>query len=534
MPDLLAIVLALLAGLVVRAVHLPPLVGFLAAGFLLHALGGTRTPLLTEFAELGITLLLFTIGLKLRPASLLMPQIWGVGALHMILVTALGSGFLFLLAMAGFGRIAGLSTEAVVLLGFALSFSSTVFAIKALEEQGETSSLYARIAIGVLIVQDLAAVLYLAASGGKLPSVWALGLLLLIPMRPVLHRVLAWSGRGELQVLFGLTIALGGAWICEQLGVKGDLGALLLGALLAGSPRTADLARQLTAFKDLFLVGFFMGIGLSAPLSLESLGLAALVLLLVPVKTLLFFLLFLRFHLRARTAFMAALALANISEFGLIVLSIGARDGVIGSEWMVVMALALSMSFIIAAPLNAHAHAFYSRWRGWLHRWERPGRIPEEADIDPGDVQIIVFGMGRVGTGAYDAMRNRFGRAVLGVDVDERKVARHQAEGRHVIRGSATDPDFRERVHLDLRRISVIMLALPSAEEMRIATQLLRQAGYRGRITATAHYEEEEGLLRDAGVDEVYNFYAEAGTGFADTVCARLLCDLPEQEQGKT
>ncbi len=529
LPDLLAIGVALLCGLLARGLRLPPLVGFLAAGFLLHAFGGERTPLLTEFADLGVTLLLFTIGLKLRLRSLLMPQIWGVGTLHMLLVTLFGSGLLILLGMAGVSGLAGLEAKALLLFGFALSFSSTVLAIKLLEEQGETVSLYGRIAIGILIVQDMAAVLYLGASTGKLPSAWALGLLLLIPLRPVLQRFLTWSGRGELQVLFGLSIALGGALLFERLGVKGDLGALLLGVLLAGHPRTNDLARHLMGFKDLFLVGFFLSIGLAAPLSLQSLGLAGLILLLVlPLKTLLFFLLFLAFRLRARTAFLSALTLANFSEFGLIVLAEGVKQGLMDSDWLVVLALVVSLSFVLMAPIEARAHGLYRKGRAVLQRLERSGRIPEEADVHPGPVRIIVFGMGRVGTGAYEAMRKRFGDEVLGVDVDEQRVAKHCTQGRKVVRGSATDPDFRERVHVDLAQVSVIMLTLPTPEEMRIAARTLRQSGYRGHLAATARYEEDEAALEGAGVDAVYNFYAEAGFGFADTVCRQLLCDLPK------
>lgn len=529
LPDLLAIALALVCGLIARGLRLPPLVGFLAAGFLLHALGGRQTPLLAEFADLGVTLLLFTIGLKLRLRSLLMPQIWGVGSLHMLLATLLGSVLLLLLGMAGMSGLAGLDASTLLLLSFALSFSSTVLALKLLEEQGETASLYGRIAIGILIVQDIAAVIYLGASTGKLPSAWALALLLLIPLRPLLQRLLTWSGRGELQVLFGLSIALGGALLFERLGVKGDLGALLLGVLLAGHPRTNDLARHLMGFKDLFLVGFFLGIGLSAPLSLQSLGLAGLILLLVlPLKTLLFFLLFLAFRLRARTAFLSALTLANFSEFGLIVLAEGVAHGLLPSEWMVVLALAVSLSFVLMAPLEARAHGMYRGIRIVLQRWERAERLAEEADVHPGRVRIIVFGMGRVGTGAYEAMRKRFGDEVLGVDVDEQRVAMHCERGRKVIRGSATDPDFRERVHVDLARVSVIMLALPTLEEMRNAARTLRNSGYRGHLAATARYEEDEAALREAGVDAVYNFYAEAGYGLADTVCQQLLCDLPQ------
>jgi glutathione-regulated potassium-efflux system ancillary protein KefC len=116
-----------------------------------------------------------------------------------------------------------------LILAFALSFSSTVFAVKVLEEKGEMGSLYGTIAIGILIVQDLAAVLFLAFSLGKVPMLWSLLLFALIPLRGVIGRILDRAGHGELLLLFGITFALGGAQLFEALHIKGDLGALLLG-----------------------------------------------------------------------------------------------------------------------------------------------------------------------------------------------------------------------------------------------------------------------------------------------------------------
>ncbi len=517
-PDLIAIATAFLFGLGARAIGLPPMVGFLVAGFALFAAGVRQTPTLREFSQIGVTLLLFTIGLKLQIRGLLRPHVWGVASLHMALTIALAAAFLLALGATGLSVLAGLDGQTALLLGFALSFSSTVFAVKVLEERGEAVALYARIAVGVLIVQDIAAVVFLGVSAGKVPNVWALALLLLIPGRGVLHRTLERAGRGELQILYGLVLALGGAQIFEAAGVKGDLGALILGVLLAGHERASDLSRQLMAFKDLFLVGFFLGIGLSAPLGLQEVLIGALLMLLVPFKTALFFGLFAAFRLRARTAFLGALSLANYSEFGLIVVAVGVQQGMLAEFWLVVLAIAVALSFIVAAPVNAFANSLYVSSRQRLQALESRRRIPEEEEIEIGEAGILVFGMGRVGAGAYDAMRRFHGDAVLGVDVDEATVASQRASGRRVIRGSATDPDFWDRVHLDFRRVSLILLAMPNVEENCYAARQLRKLGFPGHIAATAKYDEELGRLRSAGADFVFNLYAEAGEGFAEDV----------------
>ncbi|VAW81934.1 Putative glutathione-regulated potassium-efflux system protein KefB, partial [hydrothermal vent metagenome] len=340
---------------------------------------------------------------------------------------------------------------------------------------------------------------------------------------PLLHRLLEKSGHGELQILFGLTLALGGAQLFELVSIKGDLGALILGVTLASHSRASELARQLLGFKDLFLVGFFLSIGLSGPLSWNSVAIGLLLLLLVPFKTVLFFSLLSKFHLRARTSLLASLSLANYSEFGLIVTAIGVSNGWIGNEWLIIIAIALSLSFIVAAPLNSASYHLYAGMRTLLSRFETDRHIAEEEVIDPGDTRVIIFGMGRVGSGAYDAMSQHIGEQVLGVDVDQDTAIKQHAHGRHVIRGSATDPDFWTRIQLDFDRIHLILLAMPNAQENLFAVRQLKDAGYTGKIAAVAKYADEIEALQQAGVHAAFNLYAEAGAGFAEHVCHELL-----------
>ena len=523
MIEILALAAAFLSGLGARQFGLPPLVGYLITGFLLYSLGMESTPSLDLFAELGVTLLLFSIGLKLRLRNLLMPQIWAVASLHMGLTVVFLTAVLLLVGVAGLSTFSDLSPGSIAVIAFALSFSSTVFAVKVLEESGEMSALYGRIAIGVLIVQDIAAVGFLAISAGKVPSPWALLLLALIPLRPLLHGLLARAGHGELQILFGLSLALGGALVFEAVGVKGDLGALILGLLLSSSPRASELAKHLLGFKDLFLVGFFLTIGLAGGLSLDTVALALLLVLLVPMKTGLFLWLFTRFRLRARSAFLSSLSLSNYSEFGLIVGAVAVEAGWLPAEWLAIIAIALAISFIGAAPLNSNAHRIYGHFRERLLRLEGSRRIAEEERIDPGPAAALVLGMGRVGTGTYDNLQQHMGDAqVLGIDQNAQTVERHSAAGRRVILGSSTDPEFWERMSMDFCRLQLVMLTMPSELENLGAARQLRRMGYIGRIAAIARYPDEIEHLQQAGVDFVVDLYAGAGAGFADDVWLEL------------
>jgi len=230
-------------GMLINFTGLPPMIGFLVAGFALNFFGFESTQGLTTFANLGVTLLLFTIGLKLDLRTLFKAEVWGGASIHMLSSIAFYTLLLFALKQLGLSFFSSLEISSVLLISFALSFSSTVFAVKILEEKSETNSLYGRLAIGILIMQDIFAVLFLAISIGKIPSIWAFALLALPVVRPLLFKLLDRAGHGELLVLYGFFLALVvGAGLFESVGVKADLGALIAGMLLAGHPSAKNMA----------------------------------------------------------------------------------------------------------------------------------------------------------------------------------------------------------------------------------------------------------------------------------------------------
>ena len=435
------------------------------------------------------------------------------------------------LAVVGFSIFADLEPDEALLLAFALSFSSTVFAVKVLEEKGEMPSLHGRTAIGILIMQDIFAVLFLTFSTGKLPSIWAFALFGLLLVRPLLGYLLNRIGHDELLPLFGLFSALAiGVYSFELVGLKPDLGALIIGMLMAGHKRASDIADSLFSFKEIFLVGFFLNIGLSEPPTLNAIGIALLVLLLLPLKSVLYFLMLTRFNLRARTSLLASCSLANYSEFGLIVGAIGVETGMIDGSWLVVIAVALSISFVLAAPLNRYSHNLYATCNHWLRRFETGKRHPEEQPTRTGAAKVVIFGMGRVGTGAYDRIRELYGEILIGVESDAEKVAAHQELGRNVVQGDATDLDFWERVREGGGQYELVMLAMPEHQSNMYALQQMKEGGFEGFIAAVAQFPDQTELLYEAGADAAFNIYAEAGTGFAAHIDDRLNQIFPRQD----
>lgn len=490
-------------GLLVRYVGLPPLVGFLGAGFAINLLRPTLAlpeqtgEILGYVAHLGVLLLLFTVGLKLKLKSLVQPEVLGGSLLHFAFS-------LFVLAPAlRFGL--SLDWPTAALLAVALSFSSTVLAAKTLEGKRELKAFHGRVAIGILVVQDLIAIAAMTLAGGHAPSPWVLGLLALPLLRPVLHRLLDASGHDELLVLVGMLMALvlGGA-LFEAVGLSGELGALLVGVTLGGHPKAQELSNALWSLKEVLLVGFFLQIGMAGLPDLQALVFALVMALLLPLKGLLFFALLVRFRLRARNAFLASLSLTTYSEFGLIVAL------AMVPHWVVPLALTVAFSFLLAAPINRLAHPLFAHLERRLRRFERLEHHPDEQPVSFGEAQVLVMGMGRVGTAAYNALAAE-GVPVVGLDSDPSRVARHRDEGRNVLYADAEDSCFWQGA--DFSRQRSIVLCMSDSEAHVIATRQLRRIGFTGLIVAHALYDDRARAIEEAGADRTYLTMNEAGVG---------------------
>jgi glutathione-regulated potassium-efflux system ancillary protein KefC len=519
--DPLWLLVALVLGFTAQQIRLPPLVGFLCAGFALHALGIQGGPVLEKIADLGVTLLLFTIGLKLRLRSLIAPEVWGTASVHMALVIIVLAILLVIPTLIGLSWLGALDWQAASVIAFALSFSSTVFAVKTLEERGEMKSRHGQVAIGILIIQDIIAVIFLTFATDKSPTLWALALLSLPFFRPLLNHFMERSGHGEVLILFGMFMAIGGGELFNLVGMKADLGALIIGVMLSGQRKSDELSRSLLNFKEVFLIGFFLSIGINAlPTMTDILIAVGLVFLVLPIKAVLFFGILTRFRLRARTAYLSAASLANYSEFGLIVATVGVGAGWIDQQWLMIIAISLSFSFILGSVVNTHAHSLYATFEHYLHFFETEQRQASYVKPDLGDAEILVVGMGRVGSAAYLVMRETYIDKVCGIDADVEQVNSHQRSGHNVILGDAEDIDFWHDV--DVSKLRLIMLAMPSLIDMQQAVKFLNDSGYNGTIAAVAKYDDDRAVLEAAGVDESFNFYAEAGAGFAEHARQKL------------
>jgi hypothetical protein len=282
--------------------------------------------------------------------------------------------------------------------------------------------------------------------------------------------------------------------------------------MLADHKRSQELTNVLWSLKELFLVAFFLNIGFSGLPTWGSVLESVLLVALLPIKGAIFFLLLIGLGLRARTSFLTAISLMTYSEFALIVVDVAVGNGLLGAQWVVVTALAVALSFVVAAPVNAFSQQLYQRASPWLERLERDKRHPDDEPISLGRAEILVVGMGRVGSGAYDYLR-QLNENIVGIDSDPGKLESNLREGRRVAYADAEDPSFWQL--LNIERLRAIMLAVPDLPAKITAARELRARGYTGLLSATHLYPEERAPIIEAGCDVTYNYYTEAGVGFA-------------------
>ena len=505
MFEVICITFAFFAGLAVRQLGLPPLVGFLAAGFAVQIFGpdlglpAESGEILHHVAHLGVLMLLFTVGLKLKLRQIAQPQVLGGALLHFALSV--------LIFAPGFRLFMGVDWNTASLLAIALAFSSTVLAAKLLESKRELGLFHGRTAIGILVVQDILALVVLGIWSGQTPNLGVLALLGLPLLRPALHWLLDFAGHDELLVLMGMLLSLGvGGMGFEAMGLSSEIGALTMGVLLSAHPRAKELSESLWSLKEIFLVGFFLQIGMSGLPDGPALVFALVAGALLPLKGVLFFFLLVAFRLRARSAYLSALSLTAYSEFGLIVAA-----GVL-PEYLVPLAITVSVSFVVAAPLNRSAHSLYERFERSLQRFERTSSHPDEQPTTLGDADVLIFGMGRTGSAAYGQLV-RDGFRPIGLDADVYKATAHREAGRNVLFADAEDAHFWRG--LDLSRVRAAVLAMDDIEAKLLAARNLRRSGFTGPIISHVLHEDHQELIREAGANETYLTMVEAGVSLA-------------------
>ena len=221
-----------------------------------------------------------------------------------------------------------------------------------------------------------------------------------------------------------------------------------------------------------------------------------------------------RFRLRARTALHTSLTLSTYSEFGLIVAVSAVGSGFIDQSWVATIGVAVALSFGLASIASTGRYRFYARWQSVLGRLERVPTIEEDGVIDLSGARVLVFGMGRVGIGAYDELAIDSPGEVAGIERLTETVEKHVHEGRAVVKGDALDRDFWERVRLH-PEIRLVVAAMSTHSANLECARRVREFLPGSRIAAIATFPDQVAELEAVGVDVARNLYEEAGQALA-------------------
>jgi CPA2 family monovalent cation:H+ antiporter-2 len=517
--------LALLLGFVAARLKLPPLVGYLLAGILI----GPSTPgfvadvkIAGELAEIGVMLLMFGVGLH-----------FSVGDLLSVRKIALPGAIVQIAVASAMGAAAALwwgwDLPGALVLGLALSVASTVVLLKALERQGVLESPNGRIAVGWLVVEDLAMVLVLVllpplggllGTGAWVPpqELWGTLAVTLVKvagfvalMLLVGRRVFPWllwqvtrTGSRELFTLCVVAAAVSIAWGSALLfGVSYALGAFFAGMVLRESQFSHRAAHDTLPLRDAFSVLFFVSVGmLFDPQVLVDKPLRVLTVLAIIVfgKSVAAALLVLAMRYPLNTALTVSASLAQIGEFSFILAGLGVALGMLPKEGQsLILAGAL-----ISIALNPLVFATIEPVQRWLRKHSRLARQLEQRDDPLAELpvstdrkflanQVVLVGYGRVGRHIAQAMYAR-GVPLVVADQNRELVERLRGEGRAAVFGNAVDPETLVQAHVADARMLVI--ATPETLEVRQMVETARALNPDIDVVVRSHNVEEAQLLQ--------------------------------------
>ena len=535
-----------LVGLIALRLRQPLIVAFIVVGILVgpSAFDWVRShEEIDLLAQIGVTVLLFVVGLKLD--------------LHLVrhigpVALATGLGQLGFTILFGFLLALGLDMEPVKALyvAVALTFSSTIIIVKLLSDKREIDSLHGRIAMGFLIVQDIAVVVAMMAVGtlqsqtdaGLLTTLLGIGarligafVLVALLMRYVLPHMMAQLARSqELLLIFAIAWGTGFAALGEIAGFSREVGAFLAGFALASTAYREAISARLTSIRDFMLLFFFIDLGAKLELSAlgGEIGAAFVLSLFVLIGNPLIVMAIMGYMgYRKRTGFMAGLTVAQISEFSIIFVAMGITLGHVGNEALGLVTLVGLVTIALSTYMILYSQHLYERLAPWLNAFERRDphreRLVEQGRKHGDGAQLIVFGLGRYGSRLVGSLREQ-GYAVLGVDFDPEVVRTLRHHGAAVRYGDAEDMDFPES--LPLSGASWVVSTLP---ELRLNLTLLHAlAGHNfgGKVAVTAHNENDAHQLRRAGADLVLNPFSNA----ADFAVQELTAGIEPSATGNT
>lgn len=534
----LILALAALFGAIGQLLKQPLIVMFIALGILA---GPSVLDIVKSkdnfnlLAEIGISVLLFIVGLKLD-----IRIIKSVGKIA--LMTGLGQVLFTSLFGYFIGLALGFSSMHSFYIAVALTFSSTIIIVKLLSDKKEIDSLHGQIAIGFLIVQDILVILVMivisALGNGEntsltediirtLISGTILLAFTLIAMKWIIPGISAFLARSqELLTLFAIAWAVSLATVGELTGFSGAVGAFLAGISLASSDFKDVISSRLTSLRDFLLLFFFVNLG--ADIELSNLGsqvfpaliFSAFVLIGNPIIVLIIMGIM---GYRKRTSFLAGLTVAQISEFSLIFAALGLAVGHVTEEVVGLITLVGLITIGLSTYLILYSHQIYEFLSPALSIFQRkiPYRENEIKSVKIKKYELIIIGMGRFGTRLSEMLDEHPEINYLGIDFDPSVIKRYRLKGKDIVYGDMEDPELLG--HIPFQETKLIISTVPDYRLSKQLTKALKRENYTGKVYLTALNDTEYQRLSFTGAEQVLRPQQMAATNFYNSYLKELL-----------
>lgn len=517
----LAIILGLASvfGFITHKFKLPLLIAYLLGGLLIAAAAifdPSQSQVLHFLPEIGIAFVLFLVGMEmdLREIRKLGKAILMCSTLQIIISSIVG----FVLA-----RLLGFGPTESVYLGVGLSFSSTIVVVKLLLEKNELSSLYGKLAVGILLLEDLVAVLILLGLTVS-PSFLHFGFQQAFPIVAFVFKVLLLFGGAFIANRFVLPRVFGAvsesmellfltalAWcfifvsFAISLGFSVVIGAFLAGVGLAASPYHYQIQGKVKPLRDFFVTLFFVYLGTQVNFADFSKALpliAAFTLYAVVAKPIIFMLVLGSFGFRKHTMFQTAINLSNISEFSLIILVVGVNMGIVSSASLTAIALSLILSTIISSLMVAKSNKLYKYLKAAIAFFERKN-FRHQLELGGDGIfvdHVVVVGAHRVG-GEIVKFLQREKVPVVVLDFNPHLVDALLKEKITVLYGDIGDPEVFDS--LSLERAKMVISTSPTMADNKLLLEELHYRGINIPVIVRAETAREAKQLYKAGADYV-------------------------------
>lgn len=509
----MSLIIALAAGiaLLMRYIRQPLIIGHILTGIIVgpSVLHLAKSPDTIEvFSNIGIALLLFIIGLGLNPRVIReVGKVATVAGVIQVLVTA---GFAY-----GGGIILGFSPTESLFLGIALAFSSTIIILKLLSDKKEQSRLYGKIATGLLLVQDLMAIIaliFVTSSGNGEFSVSALWLLLLkgigltipiffigISVLPRMKHMIAASQ--EFLFLFAIGWGFGIAALFEAAGFSLEIGALLAGVALSGLPYTQEISARLRPLRDFFVVVFFIALG--TRMNFVGIGdlIPAIILcsvLVIILKPLIVMIIMGLLGYTKRTSFKAAITMAQVSEFSLVFVILGNKVGLVSNTLVGLITMVALVSIAASSYMIIYSDKLYLLFEQYLALFERRKTHFEHESRRHYD--LVLFGYQKGGhefVKVFESLKKRY----VVIDYDPDVIDTLESKRVNYLYGDAMDIELLEEVGLD--KATLIVSTITDHDTNIFLIRLLAKINPHAVVILHADAVEEAGELYELGASYV-------------------------------